>query len=481
MERVSDRRIAKALAVAIALSYAYFFQGGGFNQNTRSDVLYSVLHSHTLQIDDVHDNTEDKAFFEGHHYCDKAPGLQLFALPFVFVSSSITGAFGLPLTDCRGFTLLVYVATLVASGWASLWMAMFLFRLVRLLGGTQEGAAMATLALALGSPMWAYATLFWGHALVASLLTTIMWLAVKIRRAQDPCASWGVWAWLGACIGWAALTSYPAAVPACMLGAAVAWSTVRRTPWRECLPCLAVGTFSVVFCLALLMAHNQLVAGSPFALSYTHTQGFDGMKQGFFGVAMPQVGVLWELFFGSTRGLFLLSPAFAVGLFGLVQMARQEQDAGFAGTFALGVVGFFCLLNISYFYWNGGYTYGPRHMGDGLPFFALGLGWVASKVASRSVRAALWAMVILGVTWSLMAVSVGTPDGETLVPVTAFLAGEVPAAAGSVVPRALQCSGDVLQGSIIARPIWNLGMFLGLQGYGGSCPYAWSGRPLRVI
>ena len=361
VEMISDRRITHVLAVVLGLSYAYFFQGGGFNQNTRVDVLYAVLHNHTLQIDDVHDNTEDKALFGGHHYCDKAPGLQLFALPATFVFSAMASAVGWPLTDCRGFTLLAYMATLVASGCASVWSAMVVFRVVRLLGGNQEGAAMAAMALALGSPMWAYATLFWGHALVASLLVTTLWLGLKIHRAGDPCASIETWAVLGGCAGWAVLTSYPAVVPAFILVLAVMLSTLRRTPWRVCLPSFAAATAAALVCFALLMAHNQAVAGSPFALSYTHTQGFDGMKRGFFGVAMPQLAVTWEVFFGTTRGLFLLAPAFLVGLFGLVQMARV-QDAAFVGRLGLCLVGFFCLLNASYFYWNGGlYLWAAPH------------------------------------------------------------------------------------------------------------------------
>ncbi len=470
VERMSDRRMAKVLAAVIALSYAYFFQGGGYNQNTRLDVVYAILHSQTLQIDDVHDNTEDKALFNGHHYCDKAPGLQLLALPFVFISSTLISAMGLPLTDCRGFTLLAYIATLVAAGGVSVWSAMIVFRLVRLLGGTQEGAAMATLALALGSPMWAYATLFWGHALVASLLITALWLGVTIRGASHPCTHVGLWAGLGACAGWAALTAYPAVVPALTLVLAVIGSTLRRVPWRSCLPCVVAASLAALGCLTLLLAHNQAVAGSPFALSYTHTQGFDGMKRGFFGVGLPRLSVLWEVLLGPTRGLFLLVPAFGVGVMGLARMARDRQDAAFAGRLGLCVVGFFLVLNASYFYWNGGYTYGPRHMGDGLPFYALGLGWLASRVARRSLRAALWAMVGLGVLWSLMAVSVGTPDGETLVPISAFVAGQTPAPAGSVVPQALRCEDEVRNHSIIARPIWNLGMFVGLRGLSSLLP-----------
>ena len=81
----SDCVRARALLIAAVLfiSYAYFYEGGGWNQNSRFDLIRAIIEQRTLRIDAYHGNTEDKALYQGHYYSDKAPGLALLALPAV--------------------------------------------------------------------------------------------------------------------------------------------------------------------------------------------------------------------------------------------------------------------------------------------------------------------------------------------------------------------------------------------------------------
>jgi hypothetical protein len=77
----SWRRPEAALFVLALGTYAYFFQGGGWNANSRFDLVRAIVEEHTLVIDDYADNTKDLAFFRGHIYCEKAPGLSMLAVP----------------------------------------------------------------------------------------------------------------------------------------------------------------------------------------------------------------------------------------------------------------------------------------------------------------------------------------------------------------------------------------------------------------
>src|SRR5487761_99793 len=76
------RKAAILLGLLSFLSFLYFYEGGGWNQNSRFDLLRAIVERHTLQIDDYHQNTGDKAHFAGHYYSDKAPGLVFLAVPF---------------------------------------------------------------------------------------------------------------------------------------------------------------------------------------------------------------------------------------------------------------------------------------------------------------------------------------------------------------------------------------------------------------
>ena len=69
-----QRKAAILLGSVTFLSFLFFYEGGGWNQNSRFDLLRAIVERHTLQIDAYHENTQDKAHFRGHYYSDKAPG-----------------------------------------------------------------------------------------------------------------------------------------------------------------------------------------------------------------------------------------------------------------------------------------------------------------------------------------------------------------------------------------------------------------------
>ena len=71
------------LGAVLLASFAYFYEGGGWNQNTRFDLVRAIVERHTLRIDAYHENTGDKAHAGDHYYADKAPGASLTAVPAV--------------------------------------------------------------------------------------------------------------------------------------------------------------------------------------------------------------------------------------------------------------------------------------------------------------------------------------------------------------------------------------------------------------
>src|ERR1035441_2624081 len=75
------RTRALLIGAVVLVAYVYFYQGGGWNQNSRFDLVRAMVELGTLRIDAYRENTGDKAFANGHYYSDKAPGLALLAEP----------------------------------------------------------------------------------------------------------------------------------------------------------------------------------------------------------------------------------------------------------------------------------------------------------------------------------------------------------------------------------------------------------------
>ena len=164
-------------------------------------------------------------------------------------------------------------------------------------------------------------------------------------------------------------------------------STRRTQGW----PAIVAGVLG----LLPLLIYNQLAFGSPFELGYSKVVGFEGMKQGFFGLTWPKPSVVVELLFGVYRGLLPLSPVLVLVPVGLYVMWREPSTRVAAGAI-LAVVCSFLWINASYVYWEGGWSTGPRHLVPMLPLCCLSLAFAWP----RAFWARTVALVLLA--WSLV-------------------------------------------------------------------------------
>ena len=77
------------LFVLFFVSYGYFFQGGGWNQNSRICLTRALIDQRSFKIDCCKEdsqemefvNTGDWAYRDGHYYSNKSPGLSFMAVP----------------------------------------------------------------------------------------------------------------------------------------------------------------------------------------------------------------------------------------------------------------------------------------------------------------------------------------------------------------------------------------------------------------
>ena len=436
------------MALALLGSYAYFYQGGGWNQNSRFDLTRALVERGTVQIDAYADNTGDKAVFDGHTYSDKAPGQALTAVPALAIGRSAVRALGGDPDGIPAVSVLSYLATVWAAALPMVVAALSLAWSAHRLGASAAGATFAALALGLATPAWAYATLLWGHALAAGCLMLAFAAALYTReRARLPGLV------VGLAAGWAVVTEYPAAPAALIL------VLLARRSWRW------VGAGALVP-LAVLGIYNLAAFGSPFRVGYESVQGFSGMREGVLGIGTPKRTVLQEIVFGGFRGLFPLAPVLALAPFGLVILWRRAKSVRPAVGAAAAIVGYYLLFNASYFYWDGGAAYGPRHLGAALPFLALGLAPLWD--ASRFLKVLLMVLATWGAALAAMAVStlvvlpesVMSPVQEVVWP--AFARGQLALNSDLYRPRPVP---GVLTDGVLGRGAWNLGMLAGLPGH----------------
>jgi hypothetical protein len=407
-----NRARLAVVAATLLVSYAYFFQSGGWNQNSRFDLTRAIVEQGMLRIDSYHKNTGDKAFFRGHFYSTKAPGLAFAAVPVVAAARPFVRAAGIEPSSPKGVDALLYLATVVTLALPTAVAGACLFQVALTLGASVGGGAFAAIAFGLATPMWCYATLFWGHALAAACLVFAFTAAVALREFDSPRCDLMFGTILGLATGWAVVTEYPAMPAAMMLVAlalAHAWPSGRLRLLRIATG-LAAGALP---CAVALMGYQYGTFGSPFRVGYMYTINFAStMNEGFMGLTYPKWYVLRELLVGSFRGILPLAPIVGVAPLGFVLLWRRVGERKIA-VVSVAIILYYVLLNAAFRDWHGGMTYGPRHLSPALPFLCIGLAPLWTR-ASSAFRVLLGALALFGAVMSLVAVSTTPMLPETL-------------------------------------------------------------------
>jgi hypothetical protein len=392
-------KIASLLGFASFLSFLYFYEGGGWNQNSRFDLLRAIVERHTIQIDAYHENTQDKAHFRGHYYSDKAPGLVFLAVPLAEAARAGMRVVGVDPESPRGEYALSYIVTAGAVALPTALAGVCLFFLALRFGSDLTGASFATMILAIGTPILAYATVFWAHALVGACLLFAYAAALELTDGHGE--FWWALA-VGLAAGWATVTEYPAG-PAAVLLAVFALSQVwARGPAARWRVIAGVGIGATTCAIVLFSYLHAAFGGFRPSYSYYDPSSFAFMQQqGYLGLTYPHPDRLLKLLFGCSRGLFFASPVMVAAVVGLWSLSNRFRGPALV---AAAIALYYFLFNASFYWWKAGLTFGPRYAGAAIPLLCVGLA-VAWSRASALWRCVLIALACCSVFVTLMVVS----------------------------------------------------------------------------
>ena len=116
------------LVFVLILCYGLFRQAPLWNENTRYDLVLALVDDRTTVIDPYHENTGDKAFYDGHYYTDKPPGSSLLGVPTYALIRGVSALTGLDRPDHR---LVVHALAFTGSAIPTALLALLLLRYLR--------------------------------------------------------------------------------------------------------------------------------------------------------------------------------------------------------------------------------------------------------------------------------------------------------------------------------------------------------------
>ncbi|WP_343521480.1 hypothetical protein [Sphingomonas sp.] len=366
-----------ALLFALVWLSCTWFGSWAFNPNSATRLLAAtaIVEKGNARIDEFADMTIDKALFDGHFYMDKAPGMTLMALPWVALTNAVTGQVSADVPHklfdpaAEDFLRLrMRVAVAFTSAILTALAAVALLDLGTGLTGSRVAGLFGAVGFALGTTMWGWSTTYFGHAPTTALLAIAIW-AVWRGTSGGPAGRYALTA--GLALGWAVVIEHTAVLTGAPVALWALWRLRGREPdrvGRIVALTLAGGLVAAI----PLFAYNLAVFGHPFQTGYSGVVGFEGMKQGLFGLTYPKLDVLWEILGGKRRGMVWVAPVLVLAPFGIWTLLRDPAKRDIGVMAAAGAVIAF-LYHAAYVYWDGGNSTGPRHALPAVAYLAIGL------------------------------------------------------------------------------------------------------------
>lgn len=451
---------ARRLFLLLALTYAYFFQGGDPNQATRLLLTKALVDRGEPHITAYHAVTIDKSELGGRYYSDKAPGVSLLATVPWGLMNAADRLTGIDRDSRPAMRARQHMVVLTVSVLAGVVAAGLLHRILVLFGASVTIANLVTIGYGVGTLAFPFSTVLFGHQTAAAIVLYAFWLAVSTREYTPRRL-----VLLGLVWAWALVTEYPTGILVACQGLYVLSAAPRVRP------VLRVFGWSALGAVLPLAVHSLFLGwafGAPFKLPYTYMAEpifLSHTSTGILGINAPSVVGLFGSLLSRYRGLFFYCPFLVLTLAGFGAWLRAGERKAELRLCAAMVVGYI-LFNAGYFAWDGGGSTGPRHLVPALPYFVIPIAYFARDVKLGRALTALAIVPSALIMLATTAVCIQVPEGDPWranplyqIVLTALSHGEV------AINRQ-----DVFMLGGRGDASYNLGMLLGLQGVASLAP-----------
>ncbi len=417
----NEHRRALVIVLLLLFCYAYFLpRWAEWNQNSRIDLTMALVEEGRFAIDSFYQNTGDFSEYGGHIYTDKAPGTSLAGVPAYFLFRHIEqiplvarmmeraahssafeetlreGGTGLLAEKVRFAAMLAFVVFFTINLPSAL-LGGVLYLFLGEIVPNPKMRFLLVLGYGVGSVVWPYSTVFYGHQLAAALLFAAIVLTRSVRmgrRSEE-------WLWVvGGLLGGTVLVEFTALPSVALLvlyaGSGVGWKE-RLHRW------LRIGVAALPFAL-FLGYYNATCFGSPFSSGYKYLATFHVISEyGWSGFGAPRWEAVWGVTFSPYRGLFYLSPFFLLALPGWI--AWWHERSWRSEFWLLGGMAAVQLLIVACWYdWMGGFAIGPRNLILTLPAWVVAVAFFLRRWGEQ--RWARWLFVsLLILSWGRMVIA----------------------------------------------------------------------------
>jgi hypothetical protein len=365
---------------------------GGHNEGARLATLRAMSEQGSFVINKYEWGDDWSINDKGEKFANKAPGPMFLGFPVYFILDT---AFknhkkahidkdGHNTTRLRATPRAIFsiIMQVIPFALFMLWLSKTM-----LAGGVHKAGVFFTLlALMFGNTSSIFMNTYFGHGMAGAFSIALLHFLYKKNYRM-----------VGLFYGLTLLSEYAAAVVFFPLTIGILMQKESPKIWiKE----LIIGGFVP----GLFWCWYHIVSfGSPFQTAIQHENPifFEGIEHGelLFGMfSMPNPSILFEVFFGTSRGLLFTQPWILLAFLFLPYLYFSNKDLSSEKksiiVFSWVSLLLMMLMNSSFNGWHGGMTAGPRYLSISLAPFGLLIGYLWKDI-SPNLKKVLLVLLIL--------------------------------------------------------------------------------------
>lgn len=314
------------------------------NPNSCSRVLpiATYFEQGNFVLDKYKDKTIDISVIDGHYYMDKAPLPTFMALPIFGLLKSLGLVHAL---DGSYYGKAIYITGAIVCGIIPFLLILFLVAQSLIIKQREDLILLAFVAF-LSSFIFVFAGTFFAHVLAASLLLLAY---IQYQKAS--------YIYSGLFCGLGFLTEYTT------LWILLSWILIELIKHKSLKNAIQLG-LGFLPSFIFILGYNYYFTGNAFTMLYLFVaDNFDAATKSTYGLGLPKISALFGLLFSENRGLLFYAP---VLIYGLILFFTDKLLPSKIKNYLLHPVILPFLLTTlfisSHAAWDGGWSYGPRHL-----------------------------------------------------------------------------------------------------------------------
>ncbi|MDD5688054.1 MAG: hypothetical protein PHE88_09520 [Elusimicrobia bacterium] len=372
----------KLVLIILFFSYLLFLPPtSDDNERSRLALTYSIVDTHTFNIDKYEKLTIDKAYKDGHYYTDKAPGISLLAVPVY----AVLRIFNFPPAPKPAYR---YIFAVLFSAIPTIILVFYIYKFLLSITIEEKTAKLILIAYSLATIAFPFSLVFYPYQIVSLYLFISFFLIFNKNN----------YFYSGLLCGLAIISDYTV-IPVFLYFTVYIYCTNKKS----------IGKYltGIIPSLLILGIYNKLCFGNPFLIGYNYesvSQFRSEMSKGLFGITTFNFNNFFKITISSYRGLFFYSPWLIFVFLGVKTFYSTYKKEFFL--FSTIIIYFF-ILCASYWNINGGEIIGPRILLPMLPFLVVFAGF------AKKTRG-LYLLILLSfiIIFSVVSSDIHLPEGE---------------------------------------------------------------------